>query len=96
MKKLLLVILFLSSTSFACTPYFPPSYLNGNNAFKEEINVPLELLYLAQEYHLIDDQIYTNSSIATAEADRSEVSAIAGGSSALMVPYNDFADKVRA
>ncbi len=102
MKKRLLTLLLSASTAFACGPYFPPSYLNGHpddptGDFSERINVPLELLYLAQEYSLIDDHVFPDSEAGSLEADIADFTeaATALAWTSRIEPYAKYAQNIR-
>lgn len=103
MKKLLSALLLICSSAWACGPFFPPSYLNENpnrlsGDFWEKINLPLELLYLAQEYDLVDDHIFPDSDMASLEADVSDFNAAATAIAwtSKIGEYDTYVQRIRA
>ncbi len=91
-------LLLLTSASFACGPFFPSSYISDMDCyFVENINVPLELVLLAQEYELIDDTVYSTNNISAAEADLAEFAECATllGHEDLIAEYSIYAKMAR-
>ena len=73
MKNFFTISLFflISGTiTQACGPFYPVSYLTESNTFKEEVNVPLELLLVAKDYKIIDSSRYPMSTNSTQQAER--------------------------
>ncbi len=98
MNKLLPVLLCTCQIAFACGPYFPSTYLDdGNDRFIENINLPVELVLLAQEYDLVGLHPFTDSDRTTAEVDLEEFARAAKASAheALTVSYAAYACAAR-
>jgi tetratricopeptide (TPR) repeat protein len=98
MKKPIALFLIITSTGFACGPWFPPSYISDlDSHFIENINVPMELLLLARDYQLIDGTIFPSNNTPTAQADLAEFTARATelGRGSAIRPYAEYAQTVR-
>jgi hypothetical protein len=100
MKQLLSILLLAASSAFSCGPYFPPSYLSDlDSHFIENINVTKELVALAEEYGLLDQQWHPSGGSATsASADQLEFykAANATNRNALSQAFDAYAKAIRS